>query len=647
MALSILKNGELTDQGWSFPIDIGKNRYYRYVIGTEESKHPSGLKEISEKTFVSPLIGPLSPTAFGRDVIHVPLDRFSKEASLIQLYSYRTKDQKALAVSDIKKVKPHSLRDEDLVLPDISFSYSLNQPMNYQYSSYAYAENVPFSYRERKMSNAMFLDSIMRMVGGALPGLGNILSGLTGGGGGGIPAQLTALLNSPEVTRILQQLLTQTLQGTNTAPVAAAARQQALVESFGRYSEAKIAPALLAAMPALMPLLQQVLTPETIGRVLDAPQRMVGAVTDSLVNLGRVGIESHEQDLRHLRELHSVTGPPVDALLATLSLSLSAQEKLDKFRRLDSVHLKFADVTPLAIEGRQRVVYSANQALSFPLIFESPGAVTNVKLQLAIKRPTDSKTVYLKTYKIKRVENGALKQKPTVSLETVKNKLKPNEEYMVTAQLTWTNKKNETVGTVMSQLVYLMENYIYAGTDSSGEPIPLNDVDKFREFWHKVWAVSFKPEKKRYKIDCKYYYILEKDRSNIGRMETLTKEEDDSFPVHMKMKSGSILNVKALNMLLPKISQYQPLTEEELAALDSDEFTQRFHAVARMGLDFNGYDKENAVLWVYPEVKMHKFILKTPVSINPNGAVTGLVDKAVFFPVPSSVHFIGAKSGNQ
>ena len=49
---------------------------------------------------------------------------------------------------------------------------------------------------------------------------------------------------------------------------------------------------------------------------------------------------------------------------------------------------------------------------------------------------------------------------------------------------------NETVGTVMSQLVYLMENYIYAGTDSSGEPIPLNDVDKYREFWHKVWSVA-------------------------------------------------------------------------------------------------------------------------------------------------------------
>lgn len=662
MALAILKPGELSDQGWRFAVDIGKNRYYRYIIGKTEARHSSGIRVIGEKSYISPLTGPLEVTRFGRDTFIVPSDQFTKDTACIQIYSYRTPDMKGVAVSDIQRVR-FQLKPDDLQLPDISFSTSLQYAMGNTNTAFAYAENVAFAYRERKMSQAMFLENIMRVVGTvlpsltrALPQLGSLLPALNGtptGGGTatatapGIPPALTALLNSPEVSRLLQDLLTRTLQGSGTAPAAVEARaaQQSLSAGFERYSEAKIAPALLAALPALMPLLQQVLSPETIGRVLDQPQRMIGAVTDGLVNLGRVGIESHEQDLRHLRELHAVNGPPVDALLAAMSLSLTDLSEAPRFRRLPGVKLTFSDVVPLAVEGKQRVVYAFHQPLSFPLNFESPGAVSQARLHLSIRHPKDARTLVSKQQVLNRVDSGPLPVVPRIALEEVQDKLKPQEDYLVTARLTWTNKRGETVGTVMSQVIYLIDHYIYGGVDGAGEAIPLQDVDKYRAFWHKVWATSFRAERRRYKIDCKYYYVLEKDRPSIGRMETLSQEGDEEGVVAMRMKSGTRIPVQALNQLLPQVSPHPALTEAELGALMSDDFVERFHTVARMGLEFRGRADENAVLWVYPEVKLQRFILKAPTSINAHGAVSGLTDHIIHFPIPAAIHFVGAKSG--
>ena len=749
MGLAIIKQKERSGNRLNFRIDIGKNRYYQFVIGKEQSKKSDGLTLIRETTYVSPVEGPLDEMMMGRTIISVPANQFSREVKFLQLISYRSKQKVGLAVSDILKVSPELTLSND-PMPEISFSKSFN--MNLYSTAYSAVENVPFSYRERKVSNAMFLQSLLPMISGAIravaPQVGQLIGGLiqnasaapapaAANGNASASAantnQLTQLLNSPEISRILQDLMSRILQGTAHVPTSPPVRATSLALNH-KYSEAKVAPLLaalpalmpllqqvltpetigrllnqpqemlnavtgsvermgrlgiqsheqdlqhlralnpgtgpavdgllaamsfsngdrysmakvvplLAALPALMPLLQQVLTPETIGRVLEQPTRMIGAVTDSVEKLGRLGIESHEQDLQHLRELNPGTGPAVDQLLASLSMAIENHERTAKYRRLNSVKLVFTDTTTVAIEGTEKLVYLYDQNIGFPMRVETPRTIRQANVELVIKSPVDNTIKLIKKFKARDFLNGDMPFVPGLSKEEVRS-LHINEDYLVTVSLYWKNSKGNVVGTVMSQVIYLAGKYLCGGVNGTSEAIPLNDIEKFREAWHKIWKTSFSNEKRKFSVDVRYYYILEKQRSSQGRMETLEKIDAKNYPVKVQLKTGSILNVKYLNSLLPKVSSHPMLNEEEIQALDVDSFSERFHSMARLTVDLLGRPGESAVIWVYPEVKIHEFSLRMATEVGVNGKVINFKDKSVYFPVPSSIHFIGAKSGS-
>ncbi len=734
----------------SFRIDIGRNRYYQFAIGKEQTKRSSGLTLIGETSYVSPLQGPLEEMMMGRTAISVPANRFTKDDNLLQLISYRTKDKTGMAVSDIMTVEPGLALPSD-PLPDISFSKSVFME---QYSNtYTTVQNVPFSYKERRMSDAMFLQSILPAIQGAIrhfaPQVGNLIGGLLQNTGSSSPATtgstagtsgapatgngiLTQLLNSPEVSRIIQDLMNRILQGTAHVPTAGVTRaasfsgnhysqakvapllaalpalmpllQQVLtpetigrvleqptrmigavtdgVEKLGRlgiasheqdlqhlralnpgtgpavdgllaamslsngdrYSMAKVAP-LLAALPALMPLLQQVLTPETVGRILEQPSRMIGAVTDSVEKLGRLGIDSHEQDLRHLRELNPGTGPAVDSLLASMSMAIQNHSRTAKYRRLNSVKLVFTDTATVNVEGNEKLVYLHGRDIGFPMKVETPRTIRQANVELVVKSPADNSIKLIKKFKARDFTNGEMPFVPGLVTEEAKA-LQPNEDYMITVSLYWKNSKGNVVGTVMSQIVRLAGRYLYGGVNGTGDAIPLNDIEKFREAWHKIWKTAFSNEKRKFSVDARYYFILEKQATTQGRMETVERTDAGGYPVKVQLKTGSILNVKYLNSLLPKISSHPMLSEEELHALDTTSFTEQFHSMARLTIDLLGRPGENAVVWVYPEVKLHEFLLRTPADVDTNGRVISFSDKSIYFPVPSSVHFIGAKSGS-
>ena len=62
------------------------------------------------------------------------------------------------------------------------------------------------------------------------------------------------------------------------------------------YSEAKVAPALLAALPALMPLLEKAMDPNVINAIGDQPTKLLDKVQSGLLNLNK-------EQYRHLEAI--------------------------------------------------------------------------------------------------------------------------------------------------------------------------------------------------------------------------------------------------------------------------------------------------------------------------------------------------------
>jgi hypothetical protein len=680
MALAHLEIEDDQNNNVQCKVDIGKNKYFQFVTG-EGMYSNKGLPAIENVKSTSKLYGPLEEEELGRKTVTVPQTLFDKQNNRIQLISYKDKDKKGIAFSDVLTVTANN----SMIAKTSAFSFSNNSHMQQaNFSPPIRYYNTSFSIQENRMSDAMFFGSILPALGGVVKGLlptliqnapaimapftggGSILPGLlsaapqilgalSGGANGaqagtqvasgGAPNNpLLQLLNSPEITTLLQNLLKQTLNGSNATPAAEKAKSLQLQLPRNRYSEAKFAPALLAALPALMPLLQQVLSPETIGKVLDQPQKMLGAVTDSVAKLGELGIASHEQDLQHLRALNPGTGPAVDSLLESMSMSIREQKKLIAYKLLKTVKIKFKNVVTVDCEGKNSVVYSYGATLAFPIDIETPKAIGNCMVQLSVKDVKTSEILLIKNFRYQTAAavGGTY---PLLSPEDYKG-LASNNDYLLSVSLIFKNKKKENVGAYMSEVIHFSNSHLFASIKGRGPGIPLNDVQLHRAFWHKIWQTKFSKEVLRVKIQLKYYYVLTDQKEGVGRMETVTKpvKSEDKFEQSMFMKSGVKINMEDLNKLIPQISGNKMLSEDQLKALKTPGFLSSYNTMAQDVIKVNGFENEICMLWAFPELSFHDVVLKKISKTNELGMVTELSDDTVQFPLPVSLYCIAAKN---
>ncbi|MEO1395814.1 MAG: hypothetical protein AAFV90_23195 [Cyanobacteria bacterium J06634_5] len=424
-------------------------------------------------------------------------------------------------------------------------------------------------------------------------------------------------------------------------------------------------PALVGAggtggMTALMPLLQQVLTPETAQMLLQtiSPAKLIGAVTESITQIAKVNLESKKVDLGHLEKI-MVEDETAEKnwlfaqSLATQSLAarpfvtaLAGSPEAIDYRRIGSVRLAFAEVTPLMLHGRSRILYHRDRDITFPLTLETPRAIHNARLQLLVKDPETLEILLEETYRVEDADSGALEVSPQLSREQLAG-LEANEDYLVTVALVWKGRSRRTqrrtkLGTSMTQLITLMGDYCFDRIEGTAETISLKDVDRYRSYWHKVWQGDLSSKRRGLKLDCKYYYTLERDRTTLARMETLTRIQQTSTSRQQgQLKAGMMLNPDRLNALLDQVSDYPALEEEELAALLNTDNLSLFNALARTEVRFKGRRGSTVALWVYPEFKIQRILLKQAAEIDHNGHVTELTEHPVHFPMPAKAHFIG------
>jgi hypothetical protein len=754
MALAILKYLERSGGHHVFEADIGTNIYYQYKTGKSKRKH-KGLEVVDDVNHQSALLKhPVSdPRNFNtRFVFKIPENAFNKDNRFIQLFSYKAQNQISPAMSDVIAVLP-SIGDlnDDLKLPKIMTLTHTNGN-----GSGIHAQYAPCHIQEKKVSEAMFFNALLgalpNILTNALPMISKIIPGLQKAlpvvgkllpelskiipkdvkpGQEGLNQVLqnispetlkaiveviqgltaktdnTAAINGQaqaksilryshdfsinpatlmQLAPLLEKVLTpETIRaigdnpvqlfkaiadsalklqkmdldhlenmnsGLNGSRLDKTVQGMALRSRSGRYSEAKIAPALLAALPALMPVLEKVLSPDMINAIGEQPVKLFNAISDA-------GLKLSKQELDHLEKINpGVDDPGFDSIVNSMSVKTSVSVKA-KFS--DAYSIEFTDVKTIVVAGKDRVVYDRKQRIHIPVKVMTSGKTNGEKLthipkgifQLIIQDGDSMKVLLQKKFKLKDVTIGSSIQDITLDSDELK-RLPLNKDLKLELTFNW-KKGDKIQGTFRNHYIWVSDGYLYQRTGNNiKQHFALSDVSKFRNYWHKVWEGG--PETHaRWKVEfeCKYYYQLNEKDATIKKLETKKKTVSDSAAkpdegdyrrkITGKLKSGMEISLAAYNELLSQ-HQLTPLNPAQLTAFIGQDFVKESATAARASVDFKGKKGETAALWAYPEGNIQSYVLGKATTVSPSGMITAAQEEEVFFPRFSTIHFIGTKS---
>ncbi len=444
----------------------------------------------------------------------------------------------------------------------------------------------------------------------------------------------------------------QTLDNKSTAIGGAAKKGITKSAPPSTYSEAKIAPALLAALPALLPLIEKALNPETIKAIGDQPVKLINAVAD-------VGLKHTKQELDHLEKINpGIDTTSVETILNSLSLNppVSAHKK-DQFS--PEVVIDVVAVETVNVGGKDKTVYSSGSTIIIPIQLGAGGNKYSDKevipkgiFKLAIQDGSTMKNLLEKEFKITDVPLRVPIQNIQISQDELQS-LPLHKDLKAEITFRW-QEGGQSMATFKNHYLQITDGYIFQRLgDGVVQSFELNQVDRHREFWHKIWEGGPSThERWEIDIDCRYFYALSSS-PQIKRNETRRKlvsdthgEEDDSKhrrKVALMLKSGMEVSLEAYNELLQQLDQ-PPLDEMQISSLRSESFEKRSGQVGTIGAELKGRKGERSSLWVYPEGEVLPLELSRVTQSNEIGLVTSTVDEEVLFPRFTSMHFIGTRS---
>ncbi len=691
MALALLSFEDSGEPGGrSFRFEIGRNRFYRFAVGNEERRQRHGIELLAEPVWVSELGGPLPERSLGRGRFSIPEEVFTREARFVQMMSYRTDNLDGPAVSRIvESARPlpnghDPLGWGDLRADKAAAASRLGPNREHPFGALSAGSgrvlSRPMDYRVRRVSHAMFLDNLLALLPGLLQPVSALLRNIGPAFAPNDASTVGRAVTSPETLRQLTELIAAIANsqasargdGHVQAPTAPAppspARAQGMslsarwrhaqtrgfgMSSPGPYATAQALP-LLALAPMLMPLLQQVLNPQTVQALLDAPSRSAQTVINGLLDAARIGIQADQAQLDHLRQLNpGVDDPGLDQLLMNMSLSLSGRRPGLDFKRVERVRLAFEGLTGLSLNGQTRVLFAAGRPLRFPVSVELPrlksGAPPTLHpavVQLQIKNHDTLDVVIEKRFSVPPVTaSGSLPVVPEISIDEAA-RLQRDKTYLVSVALVWKSARGEKRGTLITSRLDLIGGAVFDRVDDTGPVIDLSDPVRFREYWHRVWTGRLSRDAKRYAVEVSYLVApAPVGRVENARLDTETRfapKEGSLHTVGGRLKSGMELSSTALNQLLSALApERRPLEAEELSALDHPEFRERLSLGARHPISLRGQEGEAVAIWAFPAMRLATVMLATVEAINGNGHVTKLGEKAVTVPIPALLHLVG------
>ncbi|MGH7629082.1 MAG: hypothetical protein ACREOF_06775 [Gemmatimonadales bacterium] len=674
MALAILRFEEVAGDRALFDVDLGRNRWFVYAIGDGTTERVHGIELLADPSTTSELLGPIPPEARGRTTLEVPVAAFDREKRFMQVMSFSTAERRGPAVSEVVSFHPGGHR----LGPARSAAASIRRAPGGRPGR----GTVPFTLVEAKSrplySTAFFWQALLGLLPTVIPMvaplLGNLFKGLFGGSKGGsqeggqaaggappVPdflQQIIELVQKPEAKEVIATLIKgATTNGAEPKPAEPVATGSSLARAQfvdgGVLTGPALAGLLTSALPALMPLLQQFANPQMMNTLLTglSPERTIGGLTDILMDPNRRQFERLWQHTPH------VGGNVLPQLLLQLG-GRPSRSPVPPYRLVNSVSLAFEDLSSETVNGTSRVPFRAGHDITLTLSLMAPKPISGAELHWQVKHPITLESLAHGVVRHGRAESGRLPELtiPAAALAA----LPVPEDYILGVALVWKNKRRDRIGARSSVVFTWAGEYLFdraedAGPDESEaadegavapplEPVALSDVQGHRDFWHKVWEGSFTDDARTRRIECKYYYALE-DRPGVARMQTIERrvkgERDESV---LRLKTGLLLSPGALNALLPAVSEFRVLDAERLAAIGSADFRRRVAQAALARITLRGRAGERAALWVYPEVKLQRVILKRAAVVAESGQITEFAEVPVVFPVPSLAHFIATRT---
>jgi hypothetical protein len=409
---------------------------------------------------------------------------------------------------------------------------------------------------------------------------------------------------------------------------------------------AALAPMLLQAAPALAPLLEKVLNPDTLKAVLDAPNRHLGTIINGIKDVANLAIQSHQQDLAHLRAIHpDLDDPALDALLASMSLGLSqAAREEPTYKRVAAVRLAIPDGPLVLMNGLELPAYRLGADWQIPLEVETPRPMPRARLHVVVKDAHSLEILLRKTADLGDVPAGPIIEPVHLSAQEL-SPLRPGHRYLLCMHLTWRNRDGAARGTSIQQEVLSIGALAFDRMEPEGEPIPLAAIERFRPFWHKVWSGRFERDVRRVILDIKYLITLDPEALENARMETRMKLEDGAGRREGRLKSGIVLSLPYLARLRQELDpEAEPLTPEMLDALAVPAFADGYALAARKMVKLHGGDGKSAALWACPEMKLARVVLLDPRGVDESGRVSELGEIAITVPKPALLHFVGVRT---
>lgn len=715
MALAWLEQDHATHEPYSFRIDIGANRFWRVAVGDKRRRRSQGVSLLADPVWVSPLMGPLPEHAMGRTRFVAPPEHFDREARFMQLMSYRDSDRNGPAVSPI--IEAHRGIGAGDLSP-VTFSrvshalgggpHTAEAPRPMRWREAPRSEQMAVGAVLGGLAStigpliAQFgpmllqaLPSIAGIVGGAGPVVGQLLGALMPGQRGQQAQQagqaLAGLGNQglrDDIANLTTLIQNAQNSGANAAATAGAAptqgvaapapqapvsasslaRARAMATSRShrrawstqsgahtRRSQAMVAPlAGLAAGQLLGPLLQQVLTPETVQQVLQMPNQHMQTIFNAMKDAGRLALESTEQELRHLRELNpGVDDPSLDALLQSMSIGLSRPDPGRQWIRAASVSLKLLETQTVTLGGRTASVYARNARLAFPLAVELPvgrdgrsPTVRGAVVQIQVK---DAETLEIlvntETPVGDIMRSGRLEAVPALGADQTAG-LPDGRDVLFCFTLIWNNARGEPRGAPLNHRARMSPELIFDRVEPGSETIALSEEARFGDYWHKFYGGRFRDGAKKFEIETRYVVALSPESAPVHhRLESVIGLKPVEGGIHrMKgpIRTGMEMSIAALARLTPILDpSAEPVPQTVIAALQDSSFAEEFNKVGRAAFSFRGSRDEAFELYSYPVMALDTILLKRPSSVDDNGQVTAFEDVRLRLAMPRAIAMFG------
>ena len=226
----------------------------------------------------------------------------------------------------------------------------------------------------------------------------------------------------------------------------------------------------------------------------------------------------------------------------------------------------------------------------------------------------------------------------------VTHRLIPGKEYLIGVNLEWPGKKG-LMGSVTNQLIRVVGDAFFDSLDTGGAPIRLDDVERDRDWWHRVWADDVDERNRRTSARLDYEFrLLPQAPANRRTRTAVDLSQVTDRRAEGTLQAGMGVALSELSRLADRLTG-TAFEQTTMQALADEGFAAAFDRKATCTISMHGRRGTRHAVWVWPEVKLHTAFLKTPGEVSPQtGQVLSFDTTAVQVPVPGLAHVLTTRS---